>query len=59
MALALSLRHGGGDPRWFYGLSREDQIRVTGLYRAEHNEALDRKHAAQERAAAQPRRGCR
>ena len=39
MALALSLRHGGGDPRWFYRLSREDQIDVMALAKVEASEA--------------------
>lgn len=34
-AMALSLRHGGGDLRWFDKLPREDKVRLVAHYQVQ------------------------
>jgi hypothetical protein len=45
MAVALSLRYGAGDVRWFHRLSRDEQIDVMALHQVEVSEAKDRTKA--------------
>ncbi len=42
MAVALSLRYGAGDVRWFHRLPRDQQIDVMALHQVEASDAKDR-----------------